>query len=70
MLYQITLADALDQVHEPIGIGDYVEHISKPGLPLLVVRAPYPTKTNHICIDVRKADGRVLPVYLTNVRRC
>lgn len=69
-MHQISIADLLNQMNEPIGPGDYVEHQSKPGVPLLVVRGPYTLKSGNVCIDVKEpASKRGIRVRLDNVRR-
>lgn len=69
MAYQMSLADALNQAKEPIGIGDYIEHVSRPGIAFLVVCEQYKSLTGNICIDVRDSRGKTIPVMLENVRR-
>ncbi|MDA8228297.1 MAG: hypothetical protein M0T74_11485 [Desulfitobacterium hafniense] len=66
---QLTIGQILDDNNEPVGPGDYVEHISRPGIVLLVVSLPYLTKTGNDGINVRTPDGKVVPVYLKNIAR-
>lgn len=66
---QLTIADALNAVDEPIGVGDYVEHEVKPGEVLLVVKGPYTTIMKHTGLDVRDRKGHILPVLLKYVHR-
>ena len=69
-MYQLSIADLLNQINEPIGPGDYVEHQSKPGVPLLVVRGPYTLKSGSICIDVKEPTSKKgIRVRLVNVHR-
>lgn len=68
--YQYSLADLLNAMDVPIAKGDYVEHISKPGEPLLVVRGPYSSKLGNTCIDVREfKSNKRSRVRLDNVKR-
>lgn len=70
MDYQYSLADLLNEMGIPISIGDYVEHKSKLGIPLLVVRGPYPSKLGNICLDVRELKSKLTSrVRLENVQR-
>lgn len=70
MDYQYSLADILNEMGVPISKGDYVEHKSKPGVPLLVVRGPYTSKLGNICLDVRELKAKRLSrVRLENVQR-
>ena len=66
---QLSLADALNEMNEPIGPGDYVEHESKPGIPLYVVRGAYSSWSGNLCLDVRMPTGEVVRVRLDYVRR-
>lgn len=70
-MHQFSIADLLNQINEPIGPGDYVEHQSKPGVLLLVLKGPYPMKkTGNLCMDVRDPrDKRTVRVRLDYVRR-
>lgn len=68
--YQYSLADLLNEMDVPIGKGDYVEHTSKPGVPLLVVRGPYTSKLGNLCLDVLEPKARKASrVRLENVHR-
>ncbi|WP_434510118.1 hypothetical protein [Desulfitobacterium sp. AusDCA] len=66
---QLTIADVLNDLNEPIGVGDCVEHVTKPGEMLLVVKGPYTTIMKHTVLDVRDKKGHVLRVLLENVHR-
>lgn len=70
-MHQFSIADLLNQINEPIGPGDYVEHQSKPGVLLLVLKGPYlMKKTGNLCIDVQDPrDKRAVRVRLDYVRR-
>ena len=70
MDYQYSLADLLNEMGVPISKGDYVEHKSKPGVTLLVVRGPYTSKLGNICLDVRETKAKQTSrVRLENVHR-
>lgn len=70
MEHQYSLADLLNEMKVPITKGDYVEHTSKPGVPLLVVREPYTSKLGNLCLDVREPKGKeILRVRLENINR-
>lgn len=70
MDHQYSLADLLNEMAVPITKGDYVEHSSKPGVPLLVVREPYTSKLGNLCLDVREPKSKkVSRVRLENVHR-
>ncbi|HVJ49396.1 hypothetical protein [Desulfitobacterium sp.] len=66
---QLTIADILNAVNEPIGVGDYVEHVTKPEEVLQVVKGPYMTVMKHTGLDVRDRKEHILPVLLKYVRR-
>lgn len=66
---QLTIADVLNDLNEPIGIGDSVEHVTKPGEILMVVKGPYTTIMKNTGLDVRDNKGHILPVLLKNVHR-
>lgn len=69
-MYQLSIADILNQMNEPIGPGDYVEHQSKPGVLLLVVKGPYTLKSGSICLDVKEPMGKkAIRVRLDYIRR-
>jgi hypothetical protein len=57
-MYQFSIADLLNQMNEPIAPGDYVEHQSKPGVPLLVIKGPYRLKSGNICVDVKEPKSK------------
>ncbi|WP_167998817.1 hypothetical protein [Desulfitobacterium metallireducens] len=64
------MGDLLNDIGVPITKGDYVEHTSKPGVPLLVVRGPYPSKLGNLCLDVREPKAKKASrVQLENVYR-
>jgi hypothetical protein len=69
-MYQFSIADILNEINEPIGPGDYVEHRSKPGVPLLVIRGPYTLKSGNVCVDVKGPTSKEeIRVLIENVQR-
>ena len=67
---QITIADVLDDLEEPIGPGDYVQHSSRPGDPLLVVSLLFKSLLGNDCIKVKDSKQivyQVLLKYLTRI---
>ena len=68
-MYQMTLADALNDLGEPIRAGEYVEHKLKLGVPLLVMGKPFKTPTGRVCLKVKLLDGHEIKVLLENVQR-
>lgn len=70
MDYQYSLADLFNEMAVPIAQGDYVEHTSKCGVPLLVVRGPYLSQMGNLCLDVKEPKAkRASRVRLDNVHR-
>ncbi len=68
-MYQMTLADALNDLGEPIRPGEYVEHKSKRGVPLLVMGKPFKSTTGKVCLNVKLSDGTVIRVLQENINR-
>ncbi len=66
---QLSLADILNQLGIPISPGEYVKHIKRLDIPLLVVSEPYKTETGNNGIKVKLPDGKEIPVLLSNVVR-
>lgn len=69
MFEQLSLADVLNEMNVPISPGDYIEHESKPGTPLLVVEGPFLSWNGNPCLKVKMPTGEVLPVRLDYVKR-
>lgn len=68
--HQYSLADLLNEMNVPITKGDYVEHTSKPGVPLLVVRESYTSKLGNLCLDVQEPKSKKAQrVRLENIHR-
>jgi len=69
MLKQISIGNVLDENDIQISPGDYVEHQSKPGIPLLVVEGPTISVTNHVCYKVKDQKGKVFSVRMDYIKR-
>ncbi len=68
-LKQFSIADILNEKDNPLEIGEYVEHQSKPGFILEIVSCPYQTLTGKEGIKVKDREGNVFPVLLELLRR-
>ena len=66
---QVSLADVFDQQELPLGLGEYVEHSSKPGMILEIISKPYNTPTGGISVNVKDKNGNTYPVLLDLIKR-
>lgn len=66
---QVSLADVFDNKEIPLGLGEYVEHRSKPGVILEIVSEPYTTQTGKVGVEVKDPQGRTYPVMLEYLKR-
>ncbi|SHN87967.1 hypothetical protein [Desulfitobacterium chlororespirans] len=66
---QVSLADVFDAQELPLGLGEYVEHRSKPRVILEIVSEPYTTKTGKVGVEVKDPQGRTYPVVLEYLKR-
>lgn len=66
---QVSLADIFDQQELPLGLGEYVEHTSRPDYILEIVSAPYTTLTGNIGVKVKDSAGKTCPVLLERLKR-